>query len=188
MKDMETRVKSEGVRLRSRLHDLFLSFDFFVGLGVGAGVALIPALIPATRAGGAGFFIALAAVDAAVAALVLAPMAVVIGSLNDAFRELLKKTPDGVSGVLVPFAQTSGIAAVGCALSLIVAVLTPLATSTSTWWLVWIAAGLPLLCTFWSLAACVQVSILMIRLLRTNSQAEDLSQRLREAQRRREAS
>jgi F0F1-type ATP synthase assembly protein I len=167
---------SRGARARA----LFISADFIAGVLFGAGIALLPTLVPALIPNGFAFFISLAGISAAIAALVLSPMALLISALTPGLARLLKSAPGGPAETFVPFAQVAAIAAVACASSIIVAILTPLAELTYPV-VIWVCVAIPVGLFVWALVGCVQVTFYLIEMFRTSHKIEMLEARTQAA-------
>ncbi len=161
----------------ARLRAVIASPDFLVGVPAGFLLAVLPALIPQLLVNGFAFFITLAGISAAVAALVLTPMTMILGALTPTMRALLAKVPGGAAGTLVPFAQVTVIAAASCVTSIVGAILAPLAPGTFPA-VVWIGTAIPLGLFLWALIGCVQVTMFLIKMYRTSQRAEDLTQQM----------
>lgn len=156
---------------------LLLSPDFLVGVPLGLGIGVLPALIPALLVNGFAFMATLAAISAGIAALVLTPMALLLGVFNPAFKSVLAKTPGGVAGTFVPFAQVALIAAGACVASLVVAILTPLAAGTFPV-VIWIAVGVPVALFLWAVIGCAQVTVYLVGMVRAAQTTEALQTRI----------
>jgi hypothetical protein len=155
---------------------LLLSHDFFLGLALGFGLSALPALIPALIVNGFSFFITLSGVAAAVAALVLAPMSMLLAAITPALARLLKNLPGGIEGVFRPFKQVAFLAVLACVTSLVVAVLSPLGSGTFPI-IVWLVAGVPIFLMLWSLFGFIQVTGILVDLVKKGLKAQELDER-----------
>jgi MFS family permease len=170
------KADAERRERRDRVRAVLLSPDLLIGLPAGLLLGLLPAFLPVLLPNGFAFFITLAGISAAVAALVLTPMTMILGALTPTMKLLLNRVPGGPAGTLVPFAQVSIVAAVACVMSLVVALLTPLAAHTFGW-VIWLATGLPIGVFLWALIGCVQVTLFLIHMFKQAQRAEDLMTR-----------
>ncbi|WP_089911467.1 hypothetical protein [Leifsonia sp. 21MFCrub1.1] len=159
---------------------LLFSWDFITGLLVGGVLGLVVALVPSLQANGFTFMITLSGIGAAVAALVLAPMAMLLASMSPQFHQLIELTRSGIAGVLLPFKQVAVIAVGACVTGLVVSVLAPL-YKTTQWWAIWIAASVPIILLIWAVAGCVQVTGFVIQMIQTDREAQKDLARLDDA-------
>lgn len=150
-----------------------MSWDFFTGIVVGGALGLTAALLPQVQSNGFAFMITLSGIGAAVAALVLAPMAMLLASLSPQFHQLIELTQGGIAALLLPFKQVAIIAVGACVTGLAVAVVAPL-YKTTQWWAIWIAASVPIVLLVWAVAGCVQVTGLVINMIQTDREAQKL--------------
>ncbi|QIZ98636.1 hypothetical protein [Leifsonia sp. PS1209] len=164
----------------TRAGALLLSWDFAVGLVVGIGLGLLVALVPALQVNGFAFMITLCGIGAGVAALVLAPMAMLLSSISPEFHQLIERVEGGIAGVLLPFKQVAIVAVGASVTSLVVAVLAPLSTTTE-WWAIWIAASVPIVLLVWSVAGCVQVTSYVIGMIEKDRRVRKLAGRMQQA-------
>lgn len=168
----EGQARSWRERVQStKVGALLFSWDFFTGLLVGGALGLVVALVPSLQANGFTFMITLSGIGAAVAALVLAPMAMLLASMSPQFHQLIQLTRSGIAGVLLPFKQVAVIAVGACVAGLVVSVLAPL-YKTTQWWAIWIAASVPIILLVWAVAGCVQVTGFVIQMIQTDREAQ----------------
>jgi F0F1-type ATP synthase assembly protein I len=160
---------------------LFLSWDFISGAIVGIALGLIASLVPQLQSNGFAFMITLSGIGAAVAALVLAPMAMLLASLSPQFHALIERMRGGIGGVLLPFKQVAIVAVGACVTGLIVSVLAPLYVTTQ-WWAIWIAASIPIVLLVWAVAGCVQVTAYVIRMIEDDRKVRKNFERIEKAQ------
>lgn len=128
--------------------------------------------------------LAVAGVSAAFGALVLAVLPVLLFSLSGPYRILLRKTPHGVPGVVVPFGQSVAISLGASASAITMAIAWSIedGTSSAIWQkVVWIlAASVPLVLWLWSLGA----SIMLVGLMQTHLRNQETADQLEAEQRR----
>lgn len=161
---------------------LLLSWDLGAGVAVGVGTGALFAFSPDVRAQAFTFFLTLGGVSAGVAALVLAPMSMLLSALTDGFKGLIGKTPGQLAGLLLPFRQVASIAALAAASSVLVCLLALLDTPEMPWPIYWLAAGGPIGLLAWSVAGCVQVIGLSVDTLEKQRRFTEIEDRRGKAQ------
>jgi hypothetical protein len=167
----------------TKLGALIFSWDFGLALVVGFSGGLLFAFSPGVRAQTFTFFLTLGGISAGVAALTLAPMAMMLSSLSVGFQQLLARVRDGLPGLLLPYRRVATVAAAACLVSIGVSVVALAETSLLPWPIYAFATGIPIGLFTWSVAGCVQVIGHSIKTVEQDRQFRALQERRDQATR-----
>lgn len=123
------------------------------------------------------FFLTLGGISAGLAALVLAPMGMLLSSLSPGFIEMINRTPTGLRGLLLPFRSVAAIGAVGAVLALCasLASLTELPTFPS--WVHFLGTALPGAAFCWAVFGCMQVVGISVDMIEQDRAFRSLAER-----------
>lgn len=163
---------------------VLLSYDFLTGVPVGALAALSTLCSESVRSTTPAILIGIAGVGAAVATLVLTSMAVLLATITPAYRELLRKTPDGIIETARPFRWIVALAALSTGWAILAAGIIPLVEESGL--LTFLIAFPAYSLLLWAVFGCIQATGQLIMHWENSQRADDVKRReIRAKQKRR---
>lgn len=162
---------------RTSVGSVLVSWDFGFGVAAGSAVGALFGAFAGVRGEAFTFFLTLGGIAAGVAALVLAPMAMMLSMLSPEFIDLLNRTRSGVSGLMRPFRIVVVIAALASLTSIVVSLLGAANLPSVPPWMYFAAAAVPAGLLAWAVAGCVQLISLSAHMIQEDRKFRELSGR-----------
>lgn len=168
----------------TRFGSVLLSYDFYLGVPIGLGTALLVGLSSDVRNSASGLLMGTAAVSAAIATLVLTSLTVLLTTVSPEYRAYLRDVPGGVAGIALPFRIIVALGSIGALCSLVGS----FAISGADGWTVGsfdlgsaMLAAPGLVLTAWATLGCIQLTEQFVAHWTRNDKAVELEQRRQRA-------
>ena len=101
-----------------RLLTIFVAWDFAAGLAALGGSIFVGLKYPASLDAAHEVLLTAAVLGGGVLAVVLAALAVLVTFFDDYYRQILVKTPGGLSGALFPYRSTAAVGGLAASMAL----------------------------------------------------------------------